>query len=315
MISNSNISKEASNEAVILNIKKYIGVASVNVVAINPNNDKLRKYGWEIAADAKEPEYVIKVTDAKGKESTSTRVRFLVQIQDFDDKPVIPLDFWIRPEVQINQEGTKCKIIDQFGRTAWATKDEVKAGVVPTYSTGQKAFISTPYTMCHIGEEELVTFLIKYLNVTPLQVFDKALGHYVDSKNPGKLTIDNWKALCNGDVKEIASYLATQPDNRVKVVLGIRTKDDNKTYQTFIDTKYIGNGARPDYTTGEYSSARTIIDKYKERHTAITVDFDATAVHEWKESATNVTESESASKMFDDAGNFLASDDDDLPFD
>lgn len=310
MIENANASKNPMTGD-YLDIKKYIGVASVNIVAVNPNNETLRKFGWNLPEDADEPNYISTRQDANGKTITSARVRLLAQVQDFDEKPIVSLDFWVRPEKLVNKEGTKCKIIDQYGRTAWATKEEVQKKEIPTYSNGNKANISTPYKMCHSGEEELVSFLLKYLNVTPFQMFDRVQNSWVPTKNPGKLTIDDWNGLCNANVKEIAEYLACQPENRVKVVLGVRSSDDNKTYQTFLTSKFIGNGVRFDLTTGEYAVARKAIDSYMAYYGNNTV-FSASPVKEWKETATQVTESKPTT-MFDDEGNFVA-DDDDLPF-
>ena len=309
MIENVNASKMPSNGEFV-DVKKYLGVASINVLAINPNNEKLRKYGWSIAEDAEEPVYVTTRTDENGKMTKSARVRFLVQIQDLEDKPVISLDFWCRPELMTNKDNTKWKIIDAYGRTAWGTKEECQAHKVPVYSTGTTASISTPYKPCHPGEEELVQFLFKYLNITPLQVFDRNKQTWLPSKNPGRLTIDNWAAICDGNIKELAEYTALQPENRVKVVLGLRSTDDNKTYQTFLNTVYIGNGALPDKNTGEYLSARKAIDKFFENRSDSPYSFSAFPVKEWNETATSVEDN--SDNLFEAPS--VNVDDGDLPF-
>ena len=96
----------------------------------------------------------------------------------------------------------------------------------------------------------------------------------------------------------------------------IRTTDDNKTYQTFLPSCFIGNGATPDRTTGEYTTARKAIDRamnYASEHGKdYPYIFSAAPVKEWKESATDVKDN--SGKMFDDEGNFKLPDDD-LPFD
>lgn len=308
MIENVNASKNPSTGEFV-DIRKYIGVASVNVLAINPNNEKLRKYGWTIPEDAKEPEYLV-TTERDGKSITNARVRFLVQIQDLQEKPVVSLDFWCRPELAVNRDGTKCKIIDAYGRTAWGTKEEIQSRRVPQYASGP-ANISTPYKPCHQGEEELVSFLFKYLNITPLQVYDRNKQTWVATKDPGRLTIDDWSAICSGNIQELARYLSLQPENRVKVVLGVRNTDDNRTYQTFLNTGYISNGSSPDHNTGEYIGARRLIDKYFKNRSESPYSFSAEPVREWRETSTEVTDN--SGTMFDDEGNFVA-DDDDLPF-
>lgn len=303
MITGNNASKNASTTEYV-DIRKYMGVASISVLALNPNNAKLRSFGWQIPEGAEEPKY--QTVDAEGRKSA--RLRMLVQIQDLDEKPVIALDFWVRPDVMFNKDQTKCKVIDSFGRTAYGTKAEVQNKQIPQYSNGP-AKISSDYKPCHSGEEELVLFLMKYLNVTPLSIFDRMKKDWVPTKNPGHVTIDRWRNLCEGDVSEIASAIAMQPDNRVKVILGVRTTDDNKTYQTFLSTTYIGNGALPDRNTGEYAAARKAIDKYIENHpnTAANIEFTATPVREWTVEATEVKENDE-NLSFDNGI-------DDLPFD
>lgn len=303
MIESTNASKTPSSGE-FADIKKYIGVASVNILAINPNNEKLRMYGWNIPDDAPEPTYV-KTVEKDGKQQKFTRVRFLVQIQDLEDKPVTYLDFLCRPEYSQNnpEQGKpkKWKIIDSYCRTAWATKEEIDNHRVPQYANGP-ANISTPYKVCHPGEEEILTFLFKYLNINPLQIFDRTRQTWVSNANPGRLTIDDWKEICNGNVKELAYYASRQPENCVKVVLGVQSTDDNKTYQTFLNTGYIGNGARPDATTGEYVSARKLIDKYYSSREQSNYSFSAMPVKEWTVTPTTVED------------NSLEPQPDDLPF-
>lgn len=312
MIENANTSKSSAE---FIDSKKYIGVASVNVLAINPDNNKLRSFGWNIPADAAEPEYSKEIVKEDHSVEKRARVRFMVQIQDLPEKPIIPLDFWIRPEVTFNFDKSKGKIIDAFGRTAWGTKEELKAGKIPTYSSGP-ASISNGYKLCHVGEEELVTFLLKYLNVTPLQVYQN--GTFVASKNPGKLTIDNWQKICDGNVTELIEYIALQPENKVKIILGIQEGEDNKSYQTFVKTAFIGNGMSPDRNSGEYVRARKVIDKLKEEEITrkernpnytTTTTFDARPVHEWTVTTTKVEEHSV------DETDFAEDSEDDLPFD
>ena len=306
MIENFNATKNSSSENYV-ETKKYIGVASINVLSVNPSNNTLRMYGWQIPEDAEEPKYV--TTNNEGKKSA--RVRFLVQIQDLSDKPVIALDFWIRPDIQFNKDQTKCVVIDSYGRTAYATKADVQSHSIPQYSNGP-AQIASDYKPAHVGEEALIAFIMKYLNVTPLKTFIKASNTWVDSKNPGRLTIDRWNDLCNGNVNEVKEYLKLQPENRVKVILGIRTTDDNKSFQTFLSSTFISNGARVDITTGEYSSARKAIDRWAEYHSGSS--FSATPVKEWSQSATEVVDNSSSDMPnFNDPA-YHATVADDLPF-
>lgn len=304
MIENANVSKTASAESV----KRYVGVATVHVVAVNPNNKTLRENGWNIPEDADEPQYVVE-TDGK----KNTRVRFLVKVDDLiNENVVIPLDFWIKGEYQANSDQTKFKIIDKYCRTAWGTKDEIKAKKIPEYASGP-ANIATPYSLCHIGEEQLALFLMKLLNVTPLQVFrDNA---WVNTKNPGSLKFDDWNKLVNGNVKEIIDYVAMMPENRVKVILGVRMNPtNNKWYQTFIDSSFLGSNASADQT-GNYPGAARAIARFNEgRKNAENYIFEPVFVHEWSENPAPTEVDETPNENILDFGeNNFDSDIDDLP--
>lgn len=306
MIENYNESK-TPYEGEAIDYKKYIGVASVNILSVNPNNETLRNYGWKLPEDADEQKYVY-VKEKDGKQQKSAKIRLLAQIQDLEDKPIVPMDFWIGPEVQQNSSGTKAKIIDTFGRTAWGDiETEIKKHKIPQYTNGP-ASISSDYLLCHRGEEELVRFIFKYLNITPLQHFDNNLKDYVDNKNPGRFKFDKWARLCEGDVSELVSYLKLQPDNRVKVMFGISTNDENRSYQTFCNDMYIGNSVKPDASTAEYASARRYMDKNADRLSDFNLTYSAAPVRLWTQTATEEVKDNSGT-MFDNDGNLV----DDLP--
>ena len=312
MIENFNSSTVSSGAS---DIKKYIGVATISVLAVNPNNATLRNYGWKVQEGADEPHYSSMSEDGK----PVGRVRFLCQIHDLKEKPVVALDFWCRPGFVIGKTSGKARIIDSYGRVAWATKEEVKGHKIPQYTNGP-ASIAQDYKPCHPGQDKLIAFIYKLMNITPLKTFDNAKQEFVATKTPGRLTIDDWDAICTGDTKEIEGYLKLRPDNRMKVVLGVRTNDENKTFQTFLDmcdgtTKmpYFGPNIKLDQGTGEYNVARKRIDEYYQNFSNGNISFSATPVEEWKEVATTV-EDNSQKQMFDDEGNFVA-DENDLPFD
>ena len=311
MIENFNSSNVSGG---VSDIKKYIGVATISVLAVNPSNDKLRSFGWKVQEGAEEPHY--SSMDDEGK--PVGRVRFLCQIHDLKEKPVVAIDFWCRSSYTIGKTSGKIRIIDSYGRTAWATKDEFKAHKIPQYTNGA-ANISEDYKPCHPGQDKLIAFLYKLMNITPLKMYDHDKKEYVATKSPGRITIDEWNAICTGDVKEIQSIINLRPNNQMKVVLGVKTNDENKTYQTFLDMcdgtskiSYFSPNIKLDENTGEYNVARKRIDEYFENFSNGNVSFSATPVTEWKEVATTV-EDNSSKSMFDDEGNFVE-DDGDLPF-
>lgn len=289
MITGTNQSKQPTD---YIDVPKYIGVGTIKILAINPNNAKLRTFGWSIPEDAKEPEYVTSSTLEDGTIRQNTRIRFMVQLQEPEDKPVIPMDFWIRPDASFSNDHSKCKVIDNFGRTAWATKDEMKAHAIPQYSTGP-ASIAAPYTPCYVGQDKIVQFLRAFLVCTPYETKEFGSNTWTKSPSPGILTIDNWRALCNGQVDEIRSYVADKPDNMLKVIFGVQKTPDNKTYQTFLcETtrngagSYLANNAR--LSDGAYSYATSLINKVKDDGYHDNVEFSAAPVTKYVVTPTNV---------------------------
>lgn len=316
MITNTSDSKEPLEGGFFPNAPKFVGVGSINVKAVNPDNETLKMYGWTIPDGSDEPKYVFD-TDKDGNPSSSARVCLLVQIQDCEDKPIVNMQFWVRPDVLTsNKDGVqKAKIIDNYVRTAWATKEEIQTKNIAKFGNGREK-VDNNFRFCHGGEAEILAFLQKYLGCTPYEVFDKNTNSYVKAKNPSIVNFDDWNSLCSGDVKELVENLSSKPNNRVKVIFGVQITPDNKVYQTFITDTYINNGCTPDRNTGEYPAARKAIDKYmayqNNSNNANTFVFSAAPVKKWETTASTVADNSDVPTI---PGMEEDNPDDDLPFD
>jgi len=292
--SNSNSNNSSTDFA------RYIGVAALHVIAVNPDMATLNKYGFNVD---KEPEYVKTMGDAQ-----YGNTRLLCAIDDLPDKPLVSLYFRAFTEVQNNASNTKAKVIDKYGNTAWATREEIKAKEIPVYANGKKAIIDQNYRPCHRGEEELIKFIKTYLRVTPYQYKDRKTGQFVLSKNPGECAFEHWKMLAAGDGKELQEALDLNPDGLIRVILGVRTTDDNKTYQTFIPAEFLSYGSTPVQKDGKriYTYAQHIIDNWQKDGRNSNETYSAEPVKEYNPKPSDVEEFEPT--PFDD-------DPDDLPFD
>ena len=112
----------------------------------------------------------------------------------------------------------------------------------------------------------------------------------------------------------------------IKVIFGVRTTDDNKTYQVILDdcdgtvkTPFIGNAVTPDKNTGEYALARKRIDAYYDENENTDCTFSASPVREWDVTPTDVKESDAPAPNTATASGSSQSyvrqeTDDDLPF-
>lgn len=267
----------------------YVGVASLNAIAVNPSNEELRRMGVNVPDDAEEKSAVYVHDNGDGTSTARTRVSVWCGVKDkgFEGR-LVRLDFWVSPEPRMNAAKDKVQVIDRYGRTAWATQAEYEAGAVPQYANGP-ARLDKGYKVCHAGEEALVSFLREYLCVPQADRWDKAAGRFVPNPGAGVLTVDGWDALCGGDVSEVREMLALEPGNAVKAMLGVRTGEDNRTYQTFYGGAFWPNWMRPDRATGAYNGAQREVDSMGDYDRAC--EWSAAPVHEWAPAPTQVSPS------------------------
>lgn len=211
---------------------KYIGVASCFVLAVNPDKKKLEEL-YQTTLD-KDPEYIIK----KEGEQDSVRISFVVKT-DEDKYPAMTtqVTFYLRNEGRFNKDKTKLQVIDKYGRTCWVGIEDAKNHVIPMYSNGP-ANIDADYRPCYSGEENLTNFIKTWLNLPNVM-------SYIDGKwvpNPDvapedcECRLDCIKDYFKGNFKELADIVNILPNNKVKILFGVKNTADNKQYQTcFID--------------------------------------------------------------------------------
>lgn len=210
-------------------IKRYVGIAPVKVLAVNPTKAELEKiYGTTLE---REPEY-LGSKEVNGKNVPYVRVDFIVAT-DKDRSGVDMItkaSFFVRNQFMMNRDATKVKVVDKYARTAWVTQDEFKNKLIPTYNNGP-ARIDKYYRMLYQGEEELLMFVKNYLGITDVD-------EYVDGTWRTKANPEDYVAQLvesakwfKGDVSEIKDAIAMMPNNYIKLLFGVRTTDDGKEYQ------------------------------------------------------------------------------------
>ena len=227
--------------------KRYIGVMSAHVLAVNPDMAELSKiYGRDFD---NEPEYTGQ-KDVNGKNVEFARIDFILKNDetlnsiDFTTK----ITFFLRNEYRFNSpdaEVRKVQVIDRYGRTAWVTKEECKAHAVPQYKSGP-ANIDADYRPAYMGEEELTEFIKNYLNIPNVTRYNKSTGVWSMVSNPedSEARLDNIVNYFKGDFTELRNIIARQPENKIKVLVGVRTTDDGKQYQDVYTRMTLRNGVR-----------------------------------------------------------------------
>lgn len=284
-------------------IKRYIGVASVSVLAVNPLKEELEKLYNRTLENA--PEYVGEV-EINGTKVPQVRLDFIVKAdpEKYLDANNQPLDFvsrvslFIRKAYRYNKDNTKVQVIDKYGRTAWVTIEQAKAHEVPVYSNGP-ANIDKDYRPAYIGEEELIKFLIAYLNLPSCQRYidGKWVMNDADKLPDSEATLDHIEDYFKGDFSELRTIIGYQPNNKVKILFGIKNNtDDNKQYQTVYTRMFLKNGVT------DYSKLDKDVKQTQESGALSTSEFDCTELHEYVVESTSFASTGESDMPFPPAG-------------
>lgn len=273
-----------------IQITRYTGVASVLVRGINPTKEELEKfYGRDID---NAPEY-IGTADVNGEQVPQVRLDFLVEAdpdkyKNAGGQPIglkSRVTLFLRKAHRVSSAG-KMQIIDKYGRTAWATPQEIEAKQIPIYSNGKPANIDSDYRLAYNGEEDLIKFLIAYLNIPSCQRYVN--GEWVmndANKLPdSEAMLEHIDDYFRGDVKELKDILGYQPNNKVKVLFGVRTAEDGRQYQTVYTRLFLKNSVT------DYSRLDKEVQETKASGALSTSEFDATELHEYVVTPTDFTQ-------------------------
>ena len=223
-------------------IKKYTGVGSVFVLAVNPNKAELEKiYNTQLD---NAPEYVGEVEVGEDKHKVpNVRLDFIVKTDAEKCKGIefiTKVAFFLRKEYRYNRDQTKVQIIDKYGRTAWVTIDQAKNHEIPVYKNGP-ANIDKDYRPAYVGEEELTNFIKAYLNIPNVMKYVNNTWVMVDKPEDCEARLEHIDEYFKGNFKELKDVIALQPNNKVKVLFGVRTTDDNKQYQAVYTQMFLKN--------------------------------------------------------------------------
>ena len=233
------VSKEATE------IKRYTGVGSVFVVGVNPNKAELEKlYDRELDKD---PEYI---TEKDGV--TSARIDFIIKTDPTAKcsngiELLTKFSMFIRNEYRFNKDKTKVQVIDKYGRTAWVTKEQAKNHEIPVYKNGP-ANIDKDYRPAYVGEEDITNFLKLFLGISNVEkwVKNEATGRrevvgLVDNPQDCECRLENIEDYFKGKFNEIKGAINLMPNNKIKVLFGVRTTDEGKQYQDVYTRKFLSN--------------------------------------------------------------------------
>lgn len=265
-------------------IKRFIGVAPVYVLAVNPTKKELEDiYGTTIE---KEIEYVSQ-TDSRfdeGLKVDQVRIDFVVKTDPekcdgIDMKTKVT--FFLNKEYRYNKDKTKVQVINKYGETTWLTIEDAKNKVVPSNLSW---FEPADFRPALVGEEELTHFIKTYLGV-PNKSYRKNDGTIVEieNKSDAEARLDCFADYFKGNFKELKDIINLQPNNRVKCLFGVRNVE-NKMYQAVYTQKFLKlNASNYDVL------AKDLADK-KAAGSYPTTEFEICNLKEYVVNATNFAE-------------------------
>ena len=262
-------------------IKRYIGVAPVTIAAVNPTKEHLEEiYGTTLD---KAPEYT-GVQEIEGKQVPYARVDFIVKtVADKCDgiDMTTRISYFVRKEYRFNRDHTKVQVIDKYGRTAWVTKEQATNHEIPMYSNGP-ANLDKDYRPCYHGEEDLTNFIKAYLVIPNVQRYVDGKWIMVDNPSECEARLSEVDKLFDGNFKEIQEIISYQPNNKVKVLFGVRTTDDGKQYQTAYTQMVLTN------STSNYSRLDADVKERKNAGAYSTTEFEVVPLKEYTVDATPI---------------------------
>lgn len=216
--------------------KLYKGVGSFFVLGVNPTKAEQEKlYG--ITLD-KEPEYLGE-QEVNGNKVKTVRISFIVKSDgekhiDVDGNPIELITnhtFFLRNEPCKGGKSGKYQIVDAYGNFAWADEETIKSGAIPQYANGP-ANIHSGYRIAWVGEQQLTEFLMKYMCIPSSLKWDNgAVVGWVDNLADCECRLDHIKDYFNGNFSELKTILSYQPNNKVKIAVGVKTTNEGKQLQ------------------------------------------------------------------------------------
>ena len=259
-------SKEAAE------IKRFTGVGSVFVVGVNPNKTELEKL-YERELD-KDPEYI---TEKDGV--VSARIDFIVKTDTAAKcnngiELLTKVSMFIRKEYRFNKDKTKVQVIDKYGRTAWVTIEQAKNHEIPIYSNGP-ANLDKDYRPIYYGEEQLTEFIKAYLGIPPVMKYVNDTWVITEHPEECEVRLDKIADYFKNDFSELKEIITYQPNNKVRVLFGVRTTDDNKMYQSVFTELFLKN------SNTDYTKLAKVVKERKEAGAYATTEFEVCDLKEY----------------------------------
>lgn len=220
-------------------IKRYVGYAPVKVLGVNLSKEQLSEiYGREVTKDR----VYTGTVDVNGVSVDRATLSFVVKCELEGKEFITTANFNLRNEKIVGAESGKTQVVDEYGRTAWVTPEELENHAIPQYKNGP-ANITANYRPLYRGEETLTLFLQRLLAIPNVTKFvDGKPAGLIDNPEDAECRLEHISDYFNGDFSEIEEILSYQPENKVTLLFGVRKGQDNNLYQdVFTDFAMLSN--------------------------------------------------------------------------
>lgn len=290
MVGKTEESSEASE-----GFDRYVGLGTSRVLAINPTKAELEKiYGREIQND---PEYTVERDDQKG-----VIVDIIVQTDPelCDGIDMINhLRFNLFPTKQTNKDGSKVRIVDNYGNAQWMLIEDANAHKKCLTADGNPQKIDDNYRIAFTGEADILDFLRKFL--FNKDSFNMPNGTWTKKADADDVVIgfEDPKKLFSGNVSEVKELIALQPNNKIKLLYGVKKVENAETgkisYRQTVCSSYdlmLRNNA----SASAISQLEKNLKSSKDAGLFAKVEYAVQKLKKWEVQPTNLTQAPTEAK-------------------
>lgn len=214
---------------------KYVGLAEVSVIAINPNIEEYKDIlGIELKEESKATEYIGESKDG----NTTVRVDVWVERKLKEGKVKRDkITFFLEDKERENKEGTKTQYINAVGSCSWADDPNN----LPEW------FVKRDYRVAKNGEEDLYNLLRSWLAF--------------DYRDADTILSMEWKKVIRNDFREIKGLINSDYASKFIALYTVKTitKDDEvKEYQSIYNKMFLPIYSLKNFRLVDYSKEEVI---------------------------------------------------------
>jgi hypothetical protein len=234
-----------TNEGELQAAKKYKGLGLFKVTAVNPTMDELSEMFPTRIFD-REPDY----DSLRNKETPGKRICFQLQTPFKEETIDVAVSYFLYDCPAKNKDDSKIQVVNCYGQSRWITIEEAKSKVLPDLPSNQMPFIGN-WRPAYYGEADLLRFIRAYLGTPGPCIYVNATKGWKAKDGNALKDAEGYfegkeiKAILAGDMKPLKDAIAMMPENKVKMLMGVRRNQSGSLYQDVYRFPLSGNTDNP----------------------------------------------------------------------